>query len=347
MLLLILAGLAAGAMSSCQRRPPDEIPPTAVPRRRGLPTATLAPTPVATLNPAGRIGLGVFADGTPYDGYAAVRRFEALVGHKMEFALWFQAWGDADRTFPAHWVELAAENGLTPVITWEPWERDFAGPTVVQPGYTLAGIATGEHDAYLRAWAQAAEAAGVPVIVRFAHEQSTEPGQKSWYPWQGDPDAYRAAFRHIVAVFREERAKNVQFLWSAMWLQLYAPLYYPGDDAVDLVGTTVLNHGDVPPEAWGRWRSFEEIFAPQYQAALQWGKPVMITELATAEQGGDKAAWLEACFRSLRESYPLVRGVLLFEVQSDREWPLINWSVASSESSLAAFREAIADPIFR
>jgi len=39
--------------------------------------------------------------------------------------------------------------------------------------------------------------------------------------------------------------------------------------------------------------------------------------------------------------------VLLFEVQSDREWPNINWSVASSPKSLAAFREAITHPYFK
>ncbi len=184
-------------------------------------------------------------------------------------------------------------------------------------------------------------------MLRFAHEQSTEPGVRSWYPWQGDPEGYRAAFRHIVELFRAERATNVQFLWSGMWLNQWAAAYYPGDDVVDWVGTTTLNHGTDIPESWAQWRSFDDLFSGQYEAALRWGKPIMVTEMATAEQGGDKAAWLRDAFTNLETRYPLVRGVLLLEATQDREWPNINWSVSSSPESLEAFREVIADPYFK
>ena len=302
---------------------------------------------MATLNLTGQVGLGVYMDDVPYDDFASVYRFESLLHHKMEYVLWFHAWGDSDRAFPSRHVWLASRMGLTPVLTWEPWKRTFDDPTATQPDYTLQSISAGAHDAYIRSWAQGAKDLHVPVIVRFAHEQSTEPGVRSWYPWQGDPEGYRAAFRHVVAVFREEGADNVRFLWSAMWLNGWADQYYPGDDVVDFVGTTVLNHGTGATAEWAQWRTFYELFSGQYQAALQWNKPIIITEVATAEQGGDKALWLRECFRSLKTDYPLVRGVLLFEVTSDREWPVINWSVASSAESLAAFREAISDPYFR
>jgi len=302
---------------------------------------------MATLKPAGHVGLGAYLDGTPYDRFAAVQQFEGLLRRKMQYALWFQAWGNDDRGFPDYWIELASQNGLVPVITWEPWKRDFADPTAAQPAYSLSSIAAGEHDEYIRSWARGAKSIGVPIIIRFAHEQSTEPGARLWYPWQGDPEGYKAAFRHIVTLFREEGAGNVQFLWSAMWLDEWAYEYYPGDDIVDFVGTTVLNHGTAPTVPWANWRTFDELFGGQYQAALQWGKPMILTELATAEQGGDKAAWLRDCFTSLKPKYPFVQGVLLLEVQSDREWPNINWSVASSQESLAAFREAINDPYFK
>lgn len=320
---------------------------TATPTETPTPTGTPIPLPVATLNPAGQVSLGVYLDDVPYDDFASVYRFESLLRHKMEYVLWFHAWGDVDRAFPSRHVWLASRMGLTPVLTWEPWRRNFDNPTATQSDFTLQSITAGDHDAYIRSWAQGAKAAGVPIVVRFAHEQSTEPGVRSWYPWQGDPEGYRAAFRHIVSVFREEGASNVQFLWSAMWLNGWADQYYPGDDVVDYVGTTVLNHGTGATAEWAQWRTFYELFSGQYQAALQWNKPIIITEVATAEQGGDKALWLQECFGSLKTDYPLVQGVLLLEVASDREWPIINWSVASSAESLAAFREAISDPYFR
>jgi beta-mannanase len=293
------------------------------------------------------VGLGVYTEGVPYDDFDSVYRFEALVEHKMEYVLWFTAWGNNDRAFPSRAVSLAWRRGLTPVITWEPWRRNFQDPTAIQPAYALDTIVAGDHDAYIRAWARAARASGVPIVLRFAHEQSTEPGTRPWYPWQGDPAGYREAFRHIVTLFREEGADNVRHLWSAMWLNSWASQYYPGDDVVDYVGTTTLNHGTGAQAAWAQWRTFADLFAPQYDAALQWNKPIIVTEVATAEYGGDKAAWLRDGFNGIKYQYSLVRGVLLFEVESDREWPIINWSVASSPESLAAFKAVIDDPTFR
>ena len=321
--------------------------PSATSSASPVPTATRTLTPAYRLNASGWVGLGAHMDGMPYDRFLGAQQFEGLIRHKLEYVLWFQAWGESDNAFLTEPVRLAAQMGFTPVITWEPWKRNFANPTELQPAYSLASIEAGEHDAYIRGWARAARAAGVPLVLRFAHEQSTEPGTRPWYPWQGDPEGYRGAYRHVVELFRAENARNVQFLWSAMWLNQWAAQYYPGSDVVDMVGTTVLNHGTAATADWARWRTFDELFQGQYEAALQWGKPILVTELATAEQGGNKADWLRACLVSLRSGYPLVRGLLLLEVPSDREYPTINWSVASSPQSLATFREIIRDGYFR
>jgi hypothetical protein len=321
--------------------------PTLTPTPTPTPTSTPTPTPVATINPHGYIGLGVYVPGTPYDDLAAIARFEMLTRHRMTYVLWFQSWGGIDRHFREDWVALAHAQGYTPVITWEPWNRDFYDPTAEQPEYSLSNIAVGRHDDYVRSWARVAREAEGPIILRFAHEQSTVPGHRPWYPWQGDPQAYQAAFRRLVTIFREMGADNVRFLWSAMWLDAWADQYYPGDDVVDLVGTTILNHGTNIDAPWAGWRTFRELFDEQYAAAEAWGKPIILTELATAEDGGDKAQWLWDTFVSLPERYPLVIGVLLFEVESDREWPQINWSVASSPESLDAFANAVKTEYYR
>ncbi|MGQ9501181.1 MAG: glycoside hydrolase family 26 protein [Anaerolineae bacterium] len=309
-----------------------------------VPIAAQTPTPSLSI---GHVAVGAFTQEIPHDNFAALDRLGQLADHPMHLALWFQAWGDGDASFYSDYVKLAAEKGYISVITWEPWKRAFEDRLTVQPEYALETIAAGKHDDYIRSWARDARDTGVPIILRFAHEQSTEPGVRSWYPWQGDPENFKAAFRRIVAIFREEGATNVAHLWSAMWLHKWAALYYPGDDVVDYVGTTELNHGTVPDEQWAKWRTFDEMFAPEYQAALQWNKPIILTELASAEQGGNKAQWLRDCFASFQTHYPLVVGVLLVEIESDREWPAINWSVTSSPAALQAFKEVIHDPYFR
>lgn len=294
----------------------------------------------------GQVAVGAFTKQIPYDDFAALDRLGRLADHPLHLALWFQAWGDGDSVFYSDKVKLAADKGYLPVISWEPWQRAFDNRLTVQPEYALSTIAAGAHDEYIRGWARAARDTGVPIILRFAHEQSTEPGVRSWYPWQGDPENFKAAFRHIVEIFREEGATNVRHLWSAMWWHRWAALYYPGDDVVDYIGTTELNHGTVPDKQWAQWRTFDEMFGPEYAAALPWNKPLMLTELASAEQGGDKAQWLRDCFTSFETKYPLVVGVLLVEIESDLEWPSINWSVTSSPAALRAFRQAMSDPYF-
>jgi beta-mannanase len=290
--------------------------------------------------------LGIYAPTSPGDDFAASARFHEVTGTRLALAMWFQAWGDDDAAFRADLVRQAARQGLTPIITWEPWRRDFTAPEAVQPRYTLTSIADGEHDEYVRGWARAAAKLNLPIVIRFAHEATTAPGQKLWYPWQGEPAEYRRAFRHIVEVFRAERAYNVSFAFTGMWLDEYAVDYYPGDDVVDLVGTTVLNHGTAPTVPGARWRPFRELFDAQYRAAQRWDKPLLLTEVASAEQGGDKAEWLTELFASLPRDYRQVAGVVLLEA-NDREWSTIDWSVASSPASLEAFRRATQATAFR
>ena len=77
---------------------------------------------------------------------------------------------------------------------------------------SLASIANGDEDDWLRSYARAVAAYQRPVILGFAPEMNG-----SWYPW-GDthvsPVGYIAAWRHVVTVFRGQGALNVTWLWT-------------------------------------------------------------------------------------------------------------------------------------
>ncbi len=77
---------------------------------------------------------------------------------------------------------------------------------------TLASIAAGGSDAYLRSYADAVVAFGHPVILSFGHEMNG-----TWYSW-GDghtsPATFVAAWQHIVRVFRAAGAANATWLWT-------------------------------------------------------------------------------------------------------------------------------------
>ena len=72
-------------------------------------------------------------------------------------------------------------------------------------------------------------------------------------------------------------------------------------------------------------------------------KPIMISEIASTEQGGSKAAWITDWFlRDLPAEYPRVRAVVWFD--QDKE---ADWRFNSSPASLAAFKQVAQSPLYQ
>ncbi len=80
--------------------------------------------------------------------------------------------------------------------------------------------------------------------------------------------------------------------------------YYPGDDWVDDVGLDGYNFAAVHDVSW---MSFTQLFQQSYQqlTALT-SKPVMITETASTEAGGNKAGWITQAFDRIFQPFFLV-----------------------------------------
>ena len=166
----------------------------------------------------------------------------------------------------------------------------------------------------------------------------------SWGAIPGNtPRDYIAMWRHVVSIFREEGATNVRWVWSP---NVYGvggvepfQAYYPGDGWVDYVSLDGYNWGDLKESGW---RSFAEVFESSYRAmtALT-GKPLMISETATPEAGGDKAAWIREIITVLPARMPRVRALIWFDRVKETDW-----RIDSSPASDLAFRELAAAPRF-
>jgi beta-mannanase len=213
------------------------------------------------------------------------------------------------------------------MISWQP------------PAGDLRLVADGEWDEYVTGYARAVAAVSVPLLLRFAHEMNGE-----WIPWRSPPESFRAAWRHVHAIFAAEGADNVRWVWSP-----YVPdpraerfeAYYPGHDVVDWVALDGYNWGRSLPGT--RWQDFDAVFAAPYDdlVALAPGKPVMLAEIGCAVEGGDKAAWIREAFGSaLPDRYPEVAAVVWFH---DFPRGHADWRVDSSPSALEAWREVVAD----
>lgn len=291
--------------------------------------------------------LGAYDGGFPrtLDG---VEQIERSIGVTLPLVQLYAAWGDKpEQRFPLRGVTAILDFGSVPVVTWEPWLTDFENtrhPDLplrdARAPHGLAGVARGDYDFYVDAWARDAAAFGKPVFLRFAHEMN-DPYRYPWGPQNNTKEEYIAAWRHVVDRFRRTGATNVIWVWSPHVAYQYWELYYPGDAYVDWVATGVLNFG--PIAQWSQWWSFDEIFGKHYPQLAAFGKPIMVAELGSLAVGGDRPAWYRDALAGLPARYPAVRAALLFHTQSDQTvtYQAVDWTIVHDTATVGAVAEAV------
>ena len=293
--------------------------------------------------------LGAYDDEIPrtLDG---IPRIEQALGITLPLVQFYSAWGDKpEQQFPLTLVTAISDLGSVPVITWEPWLTDFTSrehPQLPLPGvrerHGLVGVARGDYDFYVDAWAAGAARFDKPLYLRFAHEMN-DPYRYPWGPQNNSKEEYIAAWRHVVERFRRAGATKVIWVWAPHVAYEYWDQYYPGADVVDWVGTGALNYG--PIAQWSAWWSFAQIFGSKYPRLASFGKPVMVAEFGSLAVGGDRAAWFHDALADLPRKYPAVRAVLFFVTSGDQTVTAqrVDWTFA--QDSLT--RKAIAASIRR
>lgn len=301
---------------------------------------SLTPTPSGPEQRA----IGAFVHGAPGDP-SALDRFASRIGRQPAIVSWFQSWGSATAvTGDIVRVELldrVTSRGAIPMITWEPWDPRGG---IDQPAYRLAVIARGDFDAYINSWAYRLAAYGGPVWLRFAHEMNAP-----WYPWgvgvnENSAADYIAAWHHVRERFHSAGATNVRWIWCIDATTLNdQPISqaYPGDKAVDWLAMDGYNWGSSFSNT--TWRPMVNVFNEAYdQVGLLGNRPIMIAEVASAEQGGSKPDWIREGFSTVPERFPRVEAICWFNEQGD----VADWRIESSPESQAAFASAIGDPVW-
>jgi len=281
--------------------------------------------------------VGVFREGAP-DNMNYIKKFEEQAGKKPAMVMWYQDWA---QNFPWDGAMNVINYGAVPHIVWEPWY--WSDHSKVQ----LKDIIAGKWDNYIRTWAQEIRNFKHPVFIRLAHEFNIE-----GYPWgiinnESDPKIYIKAYRHVVDIFKKEKVGNVKWVWCFMnyshpdepwndWAEAY-----PGHEYVDWIGIDGYNWGTT--QDWSQWQVFKYLFRDQARRARKlWpDKPIMIAEFASAEKGGDKAAWIREIPDYLKTSMRDIDLIIWFDIKKEADW-----RVKSSKESLEAFQGIMKDPLF-
>jgi len=288
-----------------------------------------------------QIALGVNTEAINTSTGASLDEFAQLAGVMPKIAMWYQDWDEGWSTalLNPRFTTPTVERGAVPMVTWEPFLS--ADQSIHQPAYALAQIAAGRYDTYI--WRAARETAVYkkPVFIRLAPEMNG-----AWSSWGAGVDgntaqSFIAMWRHVVSIFRLAGATNAIWVWapnvhgsnSAAFQQ-----YYPGNAWVDDVGLDGYNNGS----SLGSWQSFASVFAKSYtELAGLTDRPMMIAETASAEQGGNKAAWIESIPQTISVTMPRVRALIWFD--RDKE---TDWRANSSPSALTAFRGVVKSGFF-
>ena len=178
------------------------------------------PSPAPVSAPAGPL-VGVYEPGVP-GSWSGLSEFAAVTGVTPHIALYFSGWAER---FRLAFAQLAWSHGAYTFVKMQP------------DNVTLASIAAGVSDRYLRSYALAVKSFPHPVLVSFGHEMNGD-----WYPWgagHAQPSEFVAAWRHVVQVFRDEGATNAIWVWTVNSTNVAAGSlrrWWPGGAWVNWVG---------------------------------------------------------------------------------------------------------------
>ncbi|MEE9416959.1 MAG: glycosyl hydrolase [Acidimicrobiales bacterium] len=271
--------------------------------------------------------IGVTGNAVPWKLDEA-QQFQNAVGRKPDIVHGFV---NPREAVPLAKIKRAQRDGYVVMITLEPWEIENS----VNPAFA---IVQGDLDDDLERWARKLGSLNQPVLLRWMHEMNG-----NWYPWSvghrgNNADTVKAAYQRAPTVFRNAGVDNVKFVWSPNVgnpAGVSMAALYPGDSYVDLVGLDGYN-GGTEVVRMGGWKPFKQVFEDSLDAvgALT-NKPVIIAETSSANNGGDKAAWIKNMFKFLNKR-PQVAALLWFQVDK-RNVGEANWRFDSTSAAKDAF----------
>ncbi len=271
----------------------------------------------ASLPPRTAGYLGVYTAGAP-SGYDPVAAFGQAAGARPNIAGYFSGWAEG---FDAPFARQARSRGAATIVQIDP---TFA---------SIAAIAAGEYDSYLRSYADSVRDFGQPVIIGFGHEMNAP-----WYSWgyqHVHPKTFVAAWRHVVTVFRDQGADNVTWLWTINQdLSSTGPVasWWPGGSYVTWVGIDGYYYR--PSD------TFAHVFGHTIdQVRAFTSKPVLLSETAVGPRAGQSIK-INDLFEGMHSYQTL--GLVWFDIGQHNGIYHQDWRIENSKAAEAAFRRGAA-----
>lgn len=264
--------------------------------------------------------LGVYEAGAP-GGYQPFATFAKAAGRQPDIIGYFSGW---PQPFDASFAAAARRHGAVTIVQIDPTDA------------SVAAIAAGAYDGYLRSYADKVRDFGHPVIIGFGHEMNA-----TWYTWgygHVRPAMFVQAWRHIVALFRGQGAHNVTWLWT---IQADVPgsgpigYWWPGRQYVTWIGID------------GYYYRPSDVFATVYgktiaQVRSITSKPVLLSETAVGPVAG-QAAKIQDLFRGMAAYRTL--GLIWFDITQHDGIYHQDWRLEDNPAAESSFRLSVRDEL--
>jgi Glycosyl hydrolase family 26 len=275
----------------------------------------------ASLPPAPASYLGVFEDGAP-PSYGPIQQFTQAAGAEPNLIGYYSGWAEP---FATSFAESMHNHGVIPFVQID--------PTLA----SVAGIADGAYDGYLKLYADSVRNFGHAVVIGFGHEMNAP-----WYSWgYGNvlPSTFVAAWRHIVTLFSQQGADNVTWLWTIQADESgTGPIssWWPGSKYVKWVG--IDGYYSKPSD------SFATVFAPTIkQVRALSNKPILLSETAVGRPD-NQLTNIFNLFAGMAEYKTL--GLVWFDKNQSRQTtpvgtPHEDWRIEDNPLAERAFRDGV------
>jgi Glycosyl hydrolase family 26 len=309
----------------------------------------------AILHPAHKY-FGISLANAPQAVVGPIAAVTRETGKQPNMLMYYQSWDRAAVEGHSNFNVVQAKNtckdGLIPMLTWQSWDAQDKtkghGVAVVQPTFSIARIADGDFDRYIRATARAIASINCPLALRFDQEQNG-----FWYPWgisntaeNGSRETrtaheYVRMWRHVRRIFAAQGASNVLWVWSPNVQDRYTTLpplraSYPGSRWVDWIGIDGYYSTSTA--------TFHTLFGPTMTMLRRVApnKPWMISETAVGA-GRNKPTQIKNLLRSAARN-PRIDGLVYFDQHkaTDRAY----WPFQQTAASLNAFRRGIGRHVY-
>ena len=233
--------------------------------------------------------------------------FASATGVRPAVVEFYDAFG---QPFAQNEAAQAASLGAMPLIQ-------------LDPHVSVAAIADGQYDSYLRHYAGAVKSFGCQIALSFGHEMNGD-----WYPWglpRTSPATFIAAWRHIHHIFATEHVRNVIWSWDPDHAGTAASEWWPGANYVNWIGLDgYLRPGE----------TFQRMFDKQLTDIRSFtSKPVYLAETAVAP-GPDQVGQISSLFAAVTSNG--MAGLTWFDLNAKEQWRL-----EGDPTGISAFHKAV------